>query len=103
MDPSFEPYFRERVRSITHRGYAWREDERLRSGAPGPLGGYETDVSRAIEQGIEPYRDEKYDVIRPDAELMLHLAFMELVGRPIIAVTGMILQLMMYWRPLKWM
>jgi hypothetical protein len=84
MDPRFEPYFRARVQQIRSEALSGT----LVTGEPlawAQFGSSPEQVLSAIQQGIEPY-DRTSPRLRPDGELLLYLAFTELVARPVAIV-----------------
>lgn len=87
MDPRFEPYFRARVEQIGRVGLTRVSPSGalVDAGAPDR---YEVSVFRAVERGMDSSRFMMPVQIRPDAELMLHLAFTELVAQPMRSVRG---------------
>lgn len=87
MDPSFEPYFAARVQQIGRRGLT----ERPPAGFGGPQfsrsrnEAFERSVFDAVARG---YGSVPPGLIRSDAELLLQLAFSELLAQPLLAVRG---------------
>jgi hypothetical protein len=81
MDPSFEPYFRDRLDQIGRDALTGAPPESFGLEEPGGPDPYEAAVFSAVERGI----DESIP-IRSDARLVLHLAFTELVAQPMRSV-----------------
>lgn len=87
MDPSFVPYFAARVQQMGRENVTeplptgFRERPGLRRWPQG----FEARVFDAVRRG---YADTGPGLIRPDAELLLQLAFRELLARPLLAVRG---------------
>jgi hypothetical protein len=73
MDAIFEPYFARRVEQIGSEGQAAFSRAN------------EARVFSAVAQG---YGSVPPGLIRPDAELLLQLAFSELLAQPLLAVRG---------------
>jgi hypothetical protein len=81
MDPIFEPYFAARVRQIGREGLTERPPEGFR---PVPRR-FEERVFNAVARGSQDVGSGR---VRPDAELLLQLAFRELLAQPLLAVRG---------------
>ncbi len=77
MDPRYEPYFRNRIQQIRREGSAGGA---LQSGLSSEQ------VFDAVEEGTG--RHGTSPALRPDGELLLYLAFTELVARPVATVRG---------------
>jgi hypothetical protein len=83
MDPSFEPYFTARVQQIGREGLTNRPPAGF-GGPPFPQA-FERRVFDAVARG---YGNVPSGLIRSDAELLLQLAFTELLAQPLLAVRG---------------
>jgi hypothetical protein len=88
MDPSFEPYFTARVQQMRRENLTGE----LRPGGFEPRSGlrqwppgFEARVFDAVAGGYEGMGP---GLVRSDAELLLQLAFWELLAQPLIAVRG---------------
>lgn len=87
MDPSFEPYFATRVQQIGRE----RPTERPPVGFGGPPFSRlqsETFERRVFDAVARGYGSVPSGLIRSDAELLLQLAFRELLAQPLLAVRG---------------
>ena len=88
MDPIFEPYFAARVQQIGRQGLtAAPPEEFIREPLSGPARepAFNARVFSAVARG---YEDVGPGRVRPDAELLLQLAFSELLAQPLLAVRG---------------
>ena len=79
MDPSFEPYFAARVQQIRREGLTGVPPTGF---GPNALG---ASVFDAVARG---YGSVGPGAIRSDAELLLQLAFSELLAQPLLVVRG---------------
>jgi len=83
VDASFEPYFAARVQQIGREGLTAAPPEGFRRA---PFSGpNEARVFSAVARG---YGTVAPGLIRPDAELLLQLAFSQLLAQPLLAVRG---------------
>jgi hypothetical protein len=87
MDPVFETYFRERFPQEGSPGLY------ISSQFPPPSGDWPSQtahfiVQSAIDRTRATIQNRGGTGLRADAELLLYLAFTELVARPVIAVRG---------------
>jgi hypothetical protein len=90
MDRSFEPYFAARVQQIGREGLTGAPPEGFGLAPLSEVGrpnAFEAGVFDAVARG---YANVAPGLIRPDAELLLQLAFRELVAQPLLAVRGQI-------------
>jgi hypothetical protein len=83
MDPRFEPYFRARIEQIRREAITGQFVTGDPAGAPSWFSPEQ--VISAIDQGIESF-DRTGPRLRSDGELLLYLAFTELVAGPVTAV-----------------
>lgn len=83
MDRRFEPYFATRVQQIGPEGLAGLTP----LSGPGQPNAFEAAVFNAVARG---YGNFGPDNIRPDAELLLQLAFREFLALPVLAVRGQV-------------
>jgi hypothetical protein len=83
VDAIFEPYFAARVQQFGRVGLTAAPPEGF--GGPSFSGPNEARVFSAVARG---YGGVPPGLIRPDAELVLQLAFSELLAQPLLAVRG---------------
>ena len=83
MDAAFEPYFAARVQQIGREGITAAPPEGF--GQASFSRPNEARVFSAVARG---YGTVASGLIRPDAELLLQLAFGELLAQPLLAVRG---------------
>lgn len=85
MDPRFEPYFAARVQQMRRANLTEELPRRFERARPSwlPRPEFEARVFDAVARG---YEDQ--GPVRSDAELLLQLAFRELLAQPLLAVRG---------------